>query len=234
MTLVEVDVDGALLKLDGLRKVLGERARLPAPDASLTAALPALRSGGLSIVHARNRDGDALGDGCRRDANQAEHRLVGGTATLTSEQLIRGYIVDVWDERKRHWRSLCARYGTYAFTHDATLDRTVHDEGFVQLAVTAHQGPRSASPILRLHESVARWDGWSLVAPRPGKAISHEADPAAPPKLPSNDPLTSRRNLNRLEGRARHAADAALRPRLPSAGTRARPRWKRGRAQRGA
>jgi hypothetical protein len=36
--LVDVDVDGALLKLDGLRKVLGERARLPAPDAALTAA----------------------------------------------------------------------------------------------------------------------------------------------------------------------------------------------------
>jgi hypothetical protein len=186
-TLVDVDVDGALLKLDGLRKVLGERARLPAPDASLTAALPSLRSGGLSIVH-DNRAGD-LSQGLTR-ADQAEHQLALGTTTLTAEQLIRGYVVDVWDERKRRWRSLCARYGTYAFTHDAALDRTVHDEGFVQLAVTAHQ-PAAGKPILRLHESVARWDGWSLVAPRPGKAMSHAADPAAPPKLPSNDPLTS-------------------------------------------
>jgi hypothetical protein len=186
-TLVQVDVDGALLKLDGLRKVLGERARLPAPDASLTAALPALRSGGLSIVH-DNRAGDLAAWLARAD--QAEQGLAAGTATLTAEQLIRGYVVDIWDERKRRWRSLCARYGTYAFAHDPALDRTVHDEGFVQLAVTAHQ-PAAGKPILRLHESVARWDGWSLAAPRPGKALSHEADPAAPPELPRNDPLTS-------------------------------------------
>jgi hypothetical protein len=186
--LAEVDVDGALLKLDGLRKVLGERARLPAPDAALTAALPSLRSGGLSIVRS-GRDGD-LADVLQR-GDGAEQALAAGTATLTAEQLIRGYVVDVWDGRKRHWRSLCARYGTYAFTADPTLDRTVHDEGFVQLAVTAHQGETGKPPILRLHESVARWDGWSLVAPRPGKVMSHEADPAAPPELPANDPLTS-------------------------------------------
>jgi len=186
-TLVEVDVDGALLKLDGLSQVLGERARLPAPDSSLTAALPALRSGGLSIVHdGRKND---LADSLAR-SDQAEAALAAGTATLTAEQLIRGYVVDVWDERRGDWRSLCARYGTYAFTRDPALDRTVHDEGFVQLAVTAHR-PESGQPILRLHESVARWDGWSLVAPRPGKAMSHEADPAAPPELPGNDPLTS-------------------------------------------
>ena len=186
--LVEVDIDGALLKLDGLRKVLGERARLPAPDAALTAALPALRSGGLSITRT-GRDG-VLSDTLQH-ADAAERTLAAGTATLTAEQLIRGYIVDVWDGRKDRWRTLCARYGTYAFTRDPALDRTVHDEGFVQLAVTAHQGANGGAPILRLHESVARWDGWSLVAPRPGKAISHEADPAAPPELPVNDPLTS-------------------------------------------
>lgn len=185
--LVDVDVDGALLKLDGLRTVLGERARLPAPDASLTAALPSLRSGGLAIVH-DNRADDLAAWLARAD--QAEQRLAAGTATLSAEQLVRGYVVDVWDERKRRWRSLCARTGTYAFTRDPALDRTVHDEGFVQLAVTAHR-PEAGKPVLRLHESLARWDGWSLAAPRPGKALSHEADPAAPPEFPGNDPLTS-------------------------------------------
>ena len=187
-TLVDTDVDGALLKLDGLSAMMGQRASLPAPDSSAQAALPALRSGGLSLVHSGR--GVAL-DSTFRTLAEAEQRLAAGATTLTAEQLIRGYVVDIWDGRRGAWRSLCARYGTYRFTRDAALQRTVHDEGFVQLAVTAHKPDPGGAPILRLHESVARWDGWSLVAPRPGKAMSHAADPQAPPQRPTSDPLTS-------------------------------------------
>ena len=154
----------------------------------MTAALPALRSGGLSITPA-GRAGvfaDTL-----QHADAAESKLAAGTATLTAEQLIRGYVVDVWDGRKDRWRTLCAAATAPTPSRANLVDRTVHDEGFVQLAVTAHRGAAGGPPILRLHESVARWDGWSLVAPRPGKAMSHAADPAAPPELPANDPLTS-------------------------------------------
>ena len=61
----------------------------------------------------------------------------------------------------------------------------------MQLAVTAHPAQNGNPPALKLHESLVRWDGWSLVASRPGKTMSHDADPQAPPESPTNDPHTS-------------------------------------------
>ncbi len=180
--IVEVDVDGALRKLDAMVAPRGPTG----PDSPTTAALPAARSAGLSIVV--NGRGQVL-----VDALQAQHAmetgLAAGTApNLSADQLIRGYAIDVHDGTA--WRSLCRRRGFYHFARAPALDFAVTDvEGWVQLGVTAHGGAGGAT--LRVHESLARWEGWSLVAPRPGNALSHLGEANAPIERPVNAPVTS-------------------------------------------
>ena len=53
---------------------------------------------------------------------------------------------------------------------------TVEDEGFVQAGVTEPLEP-GATRVLRAHETLFTWDGWSLAAPRPGEAILPETGP---------------------------------------------------------
>jgi hypothetical protein len=55
------------------------------------------------------------------------------------------------------------------------------EEGFVQTAAMqpapgAAEGPDGTD--LYLHEAIARWAGWSLSVPMPGKHLSHHGDPA--------------------------------------------------------
>ena len=180
--IVEVDVDGALRKLDAMVAPRGPAA----PDSPTTAALPTARSAGLSIV-ITNRGQQLV------DTLQAQHAmetaLAAGTApNLSADQLIRGYAIDVHDGTA--WRSLCRRRGSYHFDRAPALDFAITDaEGWVQLGVTAHGGDGGAT--LRVHESLARWEGWSLVAPRPGNALSHLGEANAPIERPVNAPATS-------------------------------------------
>lgn len=48
------------------------------------------------------------------------------------------------------------------------------DEGYIQLGTTQKPG----SSDLHLHEAFARWHGWSLSAPKPGKTIDPNDEPA--------------------------------------------------------
>lgn len=180
--IVEVDVDGALRKLDAMVAPRGPAA----PDSPTTAALPATRSAGLSIVITDR--GQALLETVVAQ-HAMETALATGTApNLSADQLIRGYAIDVHDGTA--WRSLCRRRGAYHFARAPTLDFAVTDaEGWVQLGVTAHDGDGGAT--LRVHESLARWEGWSLVAPRPGNALSHLGEANAPIERPVNAPVTS-------------------------------------------
>jgi hypothetical protein len=104
------------------------------------------------------------------------------TDELFAEDLVRGYCIDVFDAKTGVWRSLCERNGVYRFLEAAggPLTETAADEGFVQFAATEPPDP-AAPRVIRTGESLFTWNGWSLAAPRPGKAImpddSH-ADPA--------------------------------------------------------
>ena len=87
--------------------------------------------------------------------------------TWHADQLVRGYRIDIWDSDTRKWHSLCNRIGTYKVS-----DQTPHlpaDEGCVSVALSK-PGDNSQS-INRLSEALFKWDGWSLVAARPGKLI---------------------------------------------------------------
>jgi hypothetical protein len=86
---------------------------------------------------------------------------------------VRGYRIDVWDDQSNAWHSLCQRLGTYHFLDaqpTAVTLTDLEDEGFVQMGATESLAP-SATRVLRAHESLFTWDGWSLCASRPGEAI---------------------------------------------------------------
>src|SRR5262249_50988263 len=72
------------------------------------------------------------------------------------------------------WRSLHARIGTYVFSKLAGPPPELVDEGLSQ--PSAVQQPNSSPDIeaqLYFHESLMRWHGWSLAAPRPGQTITN-------------------------------------------------------------
>jgi hypothetical protein len=101
---------------------------------------------------------------------------------LFAEDLVRGYRIDVFDTKTAAWRSLCERKGEYHFLEavGGAVTETAADEGFVQFAATEPRDP-AAPKSIRTSETLFTWNGWSLSASRPGKAImpddSH-ADPA--------------------------------------------------------
>jgi hypothetical protein len=164
-------------------------------SASATAALPALRTAGISLAETNRAVWFA---GVMAKASQKNKALAANTPDQVmnyAEDLVRGYRVDVWDSQSKSWHSLCQRKGTYNF-FEANLTRQYDDEGFVQLGVTKPAASTSGGSLpkdLYLQESMFTWNGWSLSAPRPGKTIAPDGtpqnldDPAAAQARASSD-----------------------------------------------
>lgn len=197
--LAQVDVDGAMHKMI----MLAETVNNPDPDRNLDpyaqpepaahpevfdpeSTLPSLRSGGFSLF--ADQRGLELLDLFERSTafNDAWTINNGNAPPFFAEDLVRGYRLDVWDSHTNAWHSLHLRNGVYQIGEENFT--TDEEEGFVQLAITQPApGAKSSDPLatsdLYIHEAMARWAGWSLSAPRPGKHLSHFADPekAVPP-----------------------------------------------------
>lgn len=180
--IVQVDPDGAALKTVAtavnLRSLLADqdqgRTAFDTPDRT---GLAPMRSVGLAVF-AKDRavglHGD-LADAAVRDGSAHLDALV-----HHAEQLVRGFRVDVFDPELGaggEWRSLCRRRGAYRIhpTSGSPIELTepdgspIDDEGYVKFA-SASSADDAASD-LYLHETLFRWDGWSLVAKRPGRTI---------------------------------------------------------------
>jgi hypothetical protein len=133
----------------------------------------ALRSGGLGISR-HGRAGQVAMDAAAAalknqalDSTAAKSRQI----VLHTEDLLRGYRVDVQHEGR--WFSLSAREGDYTLLKTGQPLPLPPDEGYVKGASTTGDG----SDDHYLHESVFRWTGWSMVAPRPGRRLSAAEDP---------------------------------------------------------
>jgi hypothetical protein len=94
---------------------------------------------------------------------------------LTAEHLVRGYRVEIRDGAGP-WRSLCERVGSYELVdhvdaqgHADPHHLEITDRGYVKR--TSATSTPGAAPPLYVSEVLARWTGWSLVAPRPGATI---------------------------------------------------------------
>lgn len=198
--LIQVDVDGAALQVTDFANTLGRHRdpnrRGPAtPDA---VGVPALRSAGLSL--ARNARGQQLLDDLVDRSGKNALIESGATVLLDAEDLVRGYRVDVHDADApdgARWFSLNARAVEYEFTAPAGATPPkplkISDEGYVK--GTSASGERadhpSASDDLYLHENVFGWEGWSLVAPRPGKRIVEPGEGDAGTSIARYDPAAS-------------------------------------------
>ena len=169
-TLIELDIDGAASKVMTLTSSLLQSRIHPTTDTPPIAALASLRSAGLSLVET-GRD-KALVDKFGQAANLNNS---GSNAFLYAEDLVRGFRVDVSDDVESTWRSLVQRVGKYVVAN--TPLSLPPDEGLMQLAATSPSNPPpdpmtgQKTTDLYLHESLLTWNGWSLAAPRPFKAV---------------------------------------------------------------
>lgn len=141
----------------------------------------ALRSGGLGVSrHGRAVElaGDAAAGALKNAAIENDQ---GDDITFFAEDLHRGYRIDVAAvpdaSSPGRWRSLCARVGTYRLADGGAIPLP-QDEGYVSDGgMTSSISPNANPDDHYLHESLFRWTGWSLCAPRPGPAIKAEAEP---------------------------------------------------------
>ncbi len=150
-----------------------------AAQTEATAALPALRTSGISLAQTNRAEWFAGVMAKAALNNKALEANTPDQVTHYADDLVRGYRVDVWDSQSKSWHSLCRRKGTYNF-YEANLTRQYDDEGFVQLGVTKPVAPASGGEPpkdLYLQESMFTWNGWALCAPRPGKTIATDGTP---------------------------------------------------------
>lgn len=198
VALLQADVDGSGLKLMNFARTLaahetpGRRVD-PVSHTPRRAAAPALRNGGLMLVH-RQR-GISLRNTFQRNGTldarmeQLFRGTPGASAELYAEDLVRGWRVDVWDRQTALWRSLCERMSDYILPAGALTVSGVREEGTVRLAATS-AADGSNPDVIALHEIMAVWRGWSLVAPSPGLVVGVDdavADPS--PVVPEGIPL---------------------------------------------
>ncbi|HKE34476.1 MAG TPA: hypothetical protein VKB66_04710 [Candidatus Acidoferrum sp.] len=192
---VEVDLDGAANKLldfaFNLERIAFGDAQTSI-DSPESYGLPSLRSAGFSAA----RSGRAL----RLVSTFDQAKFNNGKITadpqsndfvLHADEVTRGYRIDVWTSLSGQWHSLCFRDGTYNFLN-RPLVRKFSDEGFTTVATS--QSADGSSTDLRLPESLFRWAGWSLCAPRPGKTIG--PDDPDPNKRFKPQPVTNPANTD--------------------------------------
>ena len=198
--LAQVDVESGMHKTIMLAEIWQDGHLQPSfpdhPDVfDETTTLSSLRSGGLS-VYADNRSLHLLQSFTdNKDFNTA---LTNGTSMkrpFYAEDLVHGYRLDIWDSFTNTWHSLHLRNADYKIGEESyTPPEPV--EGFLQLAAAqAAPDPHNPTPNdLYLNESIARWMGWSLSVPFPGKVLSRDPDPdnalKEDPDHPANEPAT--------------------------------------------
>ena len=199
---IQVDVVGGGTKTQNAATTINDSHVNPTPNMADNTALPALRSGGISIIrtnmaaelrgrfgrsHALQQTVFALDNSPQPPTPPDAEPPLPPTDELFAEDLVHGYRVDVFDLKANAWHSLCQRVGTYDFLDAPAAPggkitlTPLEDEGFVQFAATE---PLStpAKKKLRTRDSLFVWDGWSLCAPRPGLSIM--PDPPTPPGAP--------------------------------------------------
>jgi hypothetical protein len=178
-TAIDVDTDRSGLAVLSWAQHLNQADRNQAPPPLLP---PSLRSDGIFVAEA-DRDAtlqDALTRAASLNADLAAGHD-GGSITLNADDVWHGYRADVLDDASQRWYPLCQRQVTYTRSGGQVLP-TVSDEGYVSGGM-AHQGT-DEQPVGLVHESLFRWNGWSLVAPPVGQMLDGNdavADPTSAP-----------------------------------------------------
>jgi hypothetical protein len=168
---LDLDADGAALKLDRFLWELPRLSGIEDEGAPVHAAPPALRSIGFTVARRKK----ALTTQERMD-RQSEIAAAIGKPTpplLGTEDVTRGMRVEVWEEVSESWRSLHARLIDAVVHEGPAIVKELPEEGFVQGTTATETVGAEDSPV-HVHEAMFGWDGWSLAAPRPGKRVRHK------------------------------------------------------------
>ena len=223
--LMQVDVDGGLHKAvmlaDSVTQLAGESLPRHPEVFDPTTTLASLRSGGFSLF-ADARALELLDTAARSKAFNTFYEGAGPSpGPLCSEDVTRGYRLDVWDGDTGTWHSL-HRKRTALLVGEQEIELTVEDsEGFFTLAATqaapAADGTRPTDD-LYLHEAMVRWSGWSLSAETVGKHLTRAADPDLAIPGPAN-PASENEPVTPFKLAARHTIVPGTLPRLRFGGT---------------
>ena len=182
---VSVDVDGLALKAFNMAATLStqeERHQRPIEEPA-EAGVPTPRTGGVAFVQSGHAED--LHEGFYQARNNEEdlNKLnPENPPILAAEDLVRGYRMDIFDGGSGAWRSLHQRVAKYTPLRAPEEVRDVEDEGTLQVSLTGEvnrpDSPANPDGALYAHEALVTWDGWSLAAKRPERAIPQE--PAVP------------------------------------------------------
>ncbi len=175
--LLDVDPDGTGLKFDRYlwgfpRLMISERNGDPE-----TAAPPALRSVGFTVV--RHKRGLQTQQSIETQNDLGVQLLGGDAPLLATEDVTQGMRVEVWDDTNQAWWTLHARRIRAEALGHGEIVAKLPEEGFIQGA-TLTETPEVADSPVHVHEALFGWAGWSLSAPRPGKRVRHEAGEEIP------------------------------------------------------
>ena len=174
---IQVDQDGGGIKASGLADnlQLSRSFDHKTQDTPERYPLPSLRSGGLAIVKKERGLQFVAALDRSKDINDG---ITGASSLpdLFGQDLVRGYVLDVLDSASSRWQTVCARTGNYRFP---TVASNSNEPATEEAAVDSPpSGPADPADPKKFHlqQSLARWDGWSLAAPRPGLPINSKDD----------------------------------------------------------
>ncbi len=160
-----MDSDGAALKLGNFIRALPRMLQMADNGDPGTVAPASLRSEGYTLVRTGRLEG--VRSQVMRATKMAEDATPAKPPIVATEDVTRGFRVEIWDDHERRWFSPHRRLAT-ATLRDGTPIYTDHSEaGWVQSAAV-RETPTDPAKKLYLHEALFGWSGWSLSAPRPG------------------------------------------------------------------
>ena len=170
-SVLDLDPDGSALKLERFLWTLPRLRAVERNGDPVHAAPAALRSLGFTVVR-RQRAVDTQQKMSRQ--LQLGTQLSGTTPPLlTTEDVMQGLRVEVWDDTVKSWYSLHRRLVTAEVLDLGVVATDVPEDGFIQGTTATENGDVAKSPV-HVHEGVFGWEGWSLAAPKPGKRVRHQ------------------------------------------------------------
>lgn len=131
--------------------------------------LPAMRTAGLLLVDTSRRGDLEQRAGRSRSARDPARDFDLERTPLEADDLVLGYRIDA-RVFGGTWRSLTRRHAIYD-VNDLELVTDPDEEGHVKVGGGVDEG----DGVLRASQVVARWDGWSLAAPRPPLGTARQA-----------------------------------------------------------
>ena len=180
-TPIELDHDGATIKLGMLAANMARAASDPGNLQPKREALPVLRSSGIALAApgvASDPDRPPLAGEIALEvkrgvafSKQMATTADGSDIQMYAEDVNRGFRYDVWDDKTNAWHSLSARAGQFTYIDPDTREAKAaptDDEAISILAPTKGQGSTPGEP-MRHQETLFHWTGWSLGAHMPGQ-----------------------------------------------------------------